>query len=254
MKAMSSPAINVREGHPCLKESSGWFAAGTSVRRALRILSDGTFKLFAYLCLEADRRTGRYEAAQAELAKAIGKSRRIVGKYIQELQQKHVCTVRLASNQYARTCFEICDEYWPYQRTQDVPAADGQVRNDYVEAIKSSFVAIGCTIGKFSSRDAQFAQDLQRRGISLETVRDALLMGTARKYTSWLSGGSPQPIGSLAYFEALISEIQDRRIAPDYRTYLQEKVVQLERAWAKHSAKAPKKKGCLDMPCSEIVQ
>jgi len=240
---MNSPAINVREGHLCLKESSGWFAAGTSVRRVLRILSGGTFKLFAYLCLEADRRTGRHEAAQAELAKAIGKSRRIVGKYIQELQQKHICTVRSASNQYARTCFEICDEYWPYQRTQDVPAANGQVCNDYVDAIKSSFVAMGCTIGKFSPQDAQFAQDLQRHGISLETVRDALLMGAARKYISWLNGGSPQPIGSLAYFTALVSETQDRPLAPDYRTYLQEKVVQLERAWARESAKAPKKGG-----------
>jgi hypothetical protein len=254
MKAMSNPAINVREGHLCLKEPSGWFAAGTSFRRALRTLSDGAFKLFAYLCLEADRQTGRHEAVQAELAKAIGKSRRIVGKYIEELQQKHVCTVRPGSNQYARTCFEICDEYWPYRQTLEVLATNGQVRNDYVDAIKSSFFAIGCTIGKFSCRDAQFAQDLQQRGIPLQIVRDALLMGAARKYISWLNGGSPQLIGSLAYFEAMISEIQGRPLAPDYRTYLQEKVMQLGRAWAKEAAKAPKKEGCLDMPCPEIVQ
>jgi predicted regulator of amino acid metabolism with ACT domain len=39
--------------------------------------------------LEANHRTGRYEAVQTELAKAINKSRRIVGKYIEELQRKH---------------------------------------------------------------------------------------------------------------------------------------------------------------------
>jgi hypothetical protein len=254
MKTMSSEAINVREAPLCLKEPCGWFAAGSSFGRALRTLSDGTFKLFTHLCLEADRRTGRHEAVQAELAKSIGKSRRIVGKYIEELQHKHVCTVRPGSNQYARTCFEICDEYWPYRPTQEVTAADGEARNAYVDAIKSSFVATGCTIRKFSPRDAQFAQDLQRRGIPLEIVRDALLMGAARKYISWLNGGSPQPIGSLAYFAALVSEIQDRPLAPDYRTYLQEKVVQLERAWAKESAKAPNKGGYLNMRCPEIVQ
>lgn len=251
---MSSQAINVREDHLCLKEPSGWFAAGASFRRALLTLSDGAFKLFAHLCLEADRRTGRFEAAHAELAKAIGKSRRIVGKYIEELEHKEVCTVLSGRNQYARTCFEIRDEYWPYRRPQQVECANGQVHNAYLDAIKSSFVAIGCTVGKFSARDAQFALDLQRRGVPLEIVRDALLMGAIRKYISWLNGGLPQPILSLAYFEALVSEIHERPLAADYREYLRRKVVQLARAWAKESAKGPKNGGGLDMPCPKIVQ
>jgi hypothetical protein len=254
MKTMSSQAINVREDNLCLKEPSGWFAAGASFRRALRTLSDGAFKLFAHLCLEADRRTGRLEAVQAELAKATGKSRRIVGKYIEELEHKEVCTVRSGRNQYARTCFEIRDNYWPYRRTQEVEGANGQVRNGYVDAIKSSFVALGCTSGKFSARDAQFAQDLQRRGIPLEIVQDVLLMGATRKYISWLNGGSPQPIGSLAYFEALVSEIQERPLPADYREYLRRKVVQLAKEWAKESVKGSRNRGCLDTPCPEIVQ
>ena len=73
MKTMSSQAINRRPDNSWLKEPSGWFAAGASFRGALRTLSDGAFKLFAHLCLEADRRTGCYEAVQAELARAIGK-------------------------------------------------------------------------------------------------------------------------------------------------------------------------------------
>jgi hypothetical protein len=246
--------IKVREDRLCLKEPPGWFVAGVSFRRALRTLSDGAFKLFAHLCLEADRRTGRLEAVQGELAKAIGKSRRIVGKYIDELKHKQVCVVRSASNQYARTCIEIRDEYWPYRRTPEVESVNGQVRNAYVEAIKSSFVTIGCSIGKFNVRDAQFARDLQQRGIPLETVQDALLMGAARKYISWLNGGARQAIGSLAYFAALVSEIQERPLPASYREYLREKVVRLSRAWAKESAESPGNEGCLDMPCPEIVQ
>ena len=246
--------INKSENHLCLKEPSGWFAAGTSFRRALLMLSDGAFKLFAHLCLEADRRTGRFETGHAELAKAIGKSRRIVGKYIEELEHKEVCTVRSGRNQYARTSFEICDDYWPYRRMQEVEDANGQVRNAYIDAIKNSFVAIACTSQKFSSRDEQFAQNLQQRGVPMEIVQDALLMGAIRKYSSCLNGGSPLPIASLAYFEALVSEIQERPIPADYREYLQRKIVQLAKAWTKEFAKGPKNGECLNMPSLEITQ
>jgi hypothetical protein len=246
--------INNNEDRLCLKEPSGWFVAGVSFRQALLTLSDGAFKLFAYLCLEADRRTGRFETGHAELAKAIGKSRRIVGKYIDELEHKKVCVVRPGRNQYARTSFEIRDEYWPYNRTQEVECANSPARNAYVDAIRHSFVATGCTTRKFSVRDEQFARDLQRRGIPLEIVQDALLMGATRKYISWLNGGSLLPIGSLAYFEALVSEIQERPIPADYREYLQEKVVQLAKAWTKESAKGPGKRGCPDIPCPKTVQ
>jgi len=251
---MPNPNNDEREDRLCLKEPTGWFVAGASFRRALGTLSDGAFKLFAHICLEADRRTGRFEVAQGELAKAIGKSRRIVGKYIDELKHKQVCSVRSARNQHARTCIEIREEYWPYRRTPEAESANGQVRNPYVEAIRSSFVALGCTVGKFSSRDAQFAQDLQQRGIPLEIVQDALFMGAVRKYISWLNGGSLEPIGSLAYFATLLPEIQQRPLPADYREYLREKVVKLAGTWAQESAKGSKNGVCLDMLCPEIVQ
>lgn len=244
----NQPVMDLR-----LKEPSGWFVAGTSFHQALRILSDGAFKLFTYLCLQANRRTGRFEAVQRELARAIGKSRRIVGKYIEELESKGVCMVRLGKNQYDRTCFEIRDEYWPYHRMA-TENADGPMGNSYINAIKSSFVAMGCTSKKFSDRDMQYAEDLQRRGIPLEAVQGAILMGVVRKYISWLNGSSLQPIASLAYFGALISEINERPIPADYRKYLQRKVVELEGSWKKKSTQMPENRGYLDMPSPGIVQ
>jgi len=233
-----------------LKETSGWFAAGDSFRRALMILSDGAFKLFAHLCLEADRRTGRFEAVHAKLARAVGKSRRVVGKYIEELEHKGICTVRSGKNQHARTCIEIRDEYWPYHRSPETKDAS----SDYVEAIKNSFVSLGCTIGRFSARDVQLAQDLERRKTSLDTVQDALLVGAVRKYISWRNAGSAQPIGSVAYFSALVTELQERPLAADYREYLRKQLAQLAEAWAKESAKVPPKRGYMNMPYPEIVQ
>jgi len=245
MKAMIDPRDTVLT----LKESSGWFAAGNSFRKALSLLSDGAFKMFFYICLEADRRTGRYEAVQKELAGALCKSRRIVGQYIRELECKRVCNVRHGKNQYARTCFEIRDEYWPYTRITDTTP-----RNAYVDSIKNGFIALGCTTGKFTARDAKIADQFQRRHIPLELVQDAMLMGACRKIISLLNGSSGEPIASLAYFEGLIAEIRERPIPVDYREYLRKKAEQLRTAWAKTSADLLKKRGCLDMGCPEIIQ
>jgi hypothetical protein len=55
-----------------LKQTTGWFPAGDAFRKALAILSDGAFKLFAYLCLEARHR--RFQTTHKELAFAMGKS------------------------------------------------------------------------------------------------------------------------------------------------------------------------------------
>ena len=65
-------------GKLALKEPAGWFAAGGSFRKALQLLSDGGFRLFAYLCLEADRHTGQFHATHRELAVALGKSKRAI--------------------------------------------------------------------------------------------------------------------------------------------------------------------------------
>lgn len=246
---MNDQVPDPREKAPCLKESSGWFAAGSSFRRALPLLSDGAFKMFAYICLQADRRTGRYEAAQTELSSALCKSRRIVGKYIHELGHKGVCNVLIGKNQYARTCFEIRDEYWPYHRT-----TDGAADTAYVDAIKNTFVTLGCTTGKFNAGDAQIADQFQKRHIPLELIQDAMLMGACRKLISLLNGNSAEPIASIAYFEGLIAEIWERPIPVDYREYLRKKVQQLRIAWARTSADQLKKEACLDMDRPQIVQ
>ena len=41
---------------------------------AITVLSDAAFKLFAWLCLNADRHTGRIGITVAEMAQALSKS------------------------------------------------------------------------------------------------------------------------------------------------------------------------------------
>jgi hypothetical protein len=290
-----------------LKEASGWFAAGDSFRRALTELSDGAFKLFAYICLEADRRTGRLLMTQTELAQVLGKSRRIIGAYVAELQAQGVCCVRTGRNQFARTVFEVCDAYWPYKRSHQIetepflsahqggetggypnmdpreivdPGASQEAifstasaqaaarsrnghtphkrataanRNDsdppeilapvnprisadesrYIEAVRRTFLSLGCTRGVFRTTDDAMARRLHARAIPLSAVHDALVLGALRKFRSWLEGGAGEAIATLRYFEPIVEEVVNRPLPPGYDQYLRDKLQKFRAEWLK---------------------
>ncbi|MDA2931298.1 helix-turn-helix domain-containing protein [Acidobacteria bacterium AH-259-O06] len=240
-----------------LKEASGWFAAGWSFQEAMALLSDGAFKLFAYLCLQADRPRGRYTAPYKELAMSLGKSKRAMGGYIEELQQKGVCIISRGRNQYASSCFQITDDYWPYHRSQDAaPAMESTDGNPYISSIRKAFLSSRCSSGKFGPADMRTAKAFERRGVPLLVVLDAILVATCRKYISWLNGGMPATIGGLQYFESLIAEIQQQPLPEDYRQYLRLKNQQLAESWLLEAAdpKTAPKRGYPDMGASEIVQ
>jgi len=216
---------------PRLKNPKGWLAAGEGFRKALRLLPDGSFKLFAHLSLEADRRTGRMQASPKELAAILKRSRRTIGIYSAELCHKGICSIWRGENQHSKTTFEICDDYWPYHRQ---PRAEKEL-GEYVAAIRENFIALECTIGSFGPGDIRIAEKFERRRIPLETVQDAMLTGACRKYASWLDGRESAPIGSLAYFEALVEEMQRQPLAPGYRDYLNMQVKKLALIWKQQS-------------------
>ncbi|SRR6266496_5065270 len=246
---MTDPSCNEKNERLTLKEPTGWFAAGDRFRKALTSLSDGAFRLFAFLCLEADRHTGRHQATQKELAGALGKSRRIIGSYVAELEAKGICTV-----QPGRTVFEIADPYWPYHRPDSCPEPPEQ--KAYVESVREYFLALGCGSGKFGAADADAARDLQRRSIPLAVIEEAMLMGACRKYSSWFEGHALEPIRSLRYFDSLIAEIQEKPFPPGYSGYLRKKIKQFAEMWNESvkSAKQSPGGGCGGMSSREIVQ
>lgn len=237
-----------------LKESTGWFVAGKAFRKALALLSDGAFRLFTYICLEADRRTGRIQATHKELATALGKSKRAIGTYVSELESKGVCLLKPGKNQFAATVFEVADSYWPYSREGNSSKSTEQMA--YVKSIRECFLNLGCTGGHFSAADVAAVCELQRRGIPLAVIENAMLMGACRKYSSWLEGQALEPIQSFSYFSLLIAEIQESPLPAGYSAHLRRKVKQLEEAWkqAMKSTKAARKGGYIDMASQEIVQ
>lgn len=210
-----------------IKEPAGWLVAGEGFRRALGLLSDGAFKLFAHLSLHANRRTGRLAATHKELAAALDKSKRIIGTYVAELQAKEVCKICPGKNQFTATVFEISDCYWPYHRSCPESSEVG----DYVESVRECFEGLGCTSGKLGAAGIETAKQLQQRSIPLELVLDAMLLGACRKLDSWLNGGPSDPIRSMAYFEPLIAEIQAASLPVGYSEHLQSQLQRLVKKW-----------------------
>jgi len=70
-----------------LKNPRGWFAAGTEVQKAMNLLTDGAFKLFVYLCLNARRDTGRLEGSLTQLAANVKKRQHTVRLYLREMEK-----------------------------------------------------------------------------------------------------------------------------------------------------------------------
>lgn len=210
-----------------LKNPAGWFAAGESFHKALHLLSGSGFKLFACLSLQACRITGCVQTTPDALATALNTSGQTIETAIEELRQKGVCSIRPTGNQSPRIAFLICDEYWPYERRLHIAMELG----NYVASIRECFLALECTTGKFGGGDIRKAMQFEKNGIPLETVQDALITGACRKFTSWLDGRVSPPIGSLAYFEDIVLEMESHPLPAGYGDFLALQVKKLALMW-----------------------
>ena len=226
---MIMPSTTLANHKLRLKQSNGWFPAGDNFLRAIPRLSGGAFKLFVFLCLNADRQTATYTVSQRSLASAIGKSKPATEEYIAELRTKGFCSVRPSRIPYVGTSFTIDEEYWPYQ-SPNCSAAEEDSK-DYVNTVRDLFLGLGCTTGRFGPPEANQARHLEKRGISLQELEDAMIVGACRKYVSWLSNGPSDPIASLHYFDSLIEEIRERPFPLGYRDYMRMEVKKLSRQW-----------------------
>ena len=219
-----------------LKHSSGWFAAGREVSRALALLSDGAFRLFIYFCLHTDRRTGRMSITHRDLATALHRSRRSIISYMEELQRQRVCRVQAAANQHGPGQIEICDAYWPYEKARKEQSATD--RESYVTQIRALMGTRGCVAISFAPADENLANDLFQRGVPIQQVERGFLLGCARKYSTLLNNKSNELIVSFSYFQNVIEEVRELQVSADYWRYLQRRVDQMEGQWLEQTQEA----------------
>jgi hypothetical protein len=204
-----------------LKHSSGWFAAGWEFGDALVNLSDAAFKLFAWLCLNADRHTGRVRLPAAEISRALRRPESWTQAARDELEERGIC------HWTAAELVEIADSYWPYEKQASETGPP-----EYVTAVRNMLLAPACVHCRFTPADEKLAQNLYRRGVSLPQVQRAIWLGCARKYTTLLRNDAAAiPIASLSYFSAVIEEVCRNKTPDSYWSYVRRMAGELEREW-----------------------
>lgn len=226
-----------------LKQPTGWFAAGREVAQAITSLSDAAFKMYLYLCLQADRHTARLTFDPAEVAKALGKDLAWIEGCFSELRRNQVCERRGER-------IEISDRFWPYQKLPDVTAA--ATKGEFVRQVRTAFLKRACVHSTFTAADEKVALNLYRRQVSLEQVCRAIWLGCAPKYVAMLNGQTCQPVTSLAYFASLIEEVSQPRIPASYWDHVRRRAEQIEKRWL-GTANQPSAAPCAPETSTEML-
>jgi hypothetical protein len=219
-----------------LKQPTGWFAAGREFAQAITLLSDGAFKLYVYACLRAGRHTGCLRATVEELARAVETTPSVIAMNVDELQERAVCYVRRDQNPHLM--LEICDCFWPYQR-QQTPERRLGPEIEFVDRVRGLFLAPACVQASFSAADEKLALDMYQRGVSMEQITRAILLGCARKYVAMLNAGTRTPITSLKYFADIVEEVKESAIPESYWEPLRSKMARMEQQWQKGNPAKP---------------
>jgi len=206
-----------------LKHTAGWFAAGREVTEAMRLLSDAAFKVFLWLCLHAERDSGRLLVDSATIARAVGKNEAVIGKILRDLFQAEIC--HPVSGGY----LEIADRFWPYERA--APPEASREAWTYTCKVKQLLQARACVHSSFSAADYHLAMELYRRQVPLQIVERAIDLGCLRKYAALLNHPGGPLITSLYYFTLLLDEAQGAQLPDHYWSYTRIKLRQLEQRW-----------------------
>lgn len=215
---------------------SNWFAAGPEVRRALVLLSDGAFRLYFYLCLQASRDTGCLTISYGALAGGLARSRRSIVTYLEELRRHGICQVHPAVNQHQENEIELCDEFWPYTKSENVMKSPDA--ESYFIKIKSLLDDRACVRCAFTEPDKKFAAALLARDISIRQIERAIALGCSRKYVSCLNGTDGGSIVSFSYFRDLIEDAGELDSPAGYWDYLNLQLKTLETRWVARDAGA----------------
>lgn len=226
------------ESRLTLKHPAGFFAAGREMNDALKLLSDGAFKIYVYVCLQADRRTAQLRFRMAELAQATGHSTRSLTSYLEELRSTEVAVVYRAANQHELGRIEICDCFWPYVKPMIAYREDPE-QALYVARVRSLFLEPACVSSVFSAADEKLAAEWYRAGVPLDHVHRAILMGCARKYVALFNNTGGSRITSLQYFAGIVQEVAALEMSLDYWRYLAARMRKMETQWRAQANLAP---------------
>jgi hypothetical protein len=97
----------------------------------------------------------------------------------------------------------------------------------YQTAVLMFYINLPDTPSRASSYDKTLARSLFDKGVPLEVVESALLLGFLRRSIRPQAALPLAPIRSLAYFSPIIDELQQRPLPAGYLDYLRRKAGQV---------------------------
>lgn len=251
----AGPALTGSAGRYALKRGRGFFAAGEGFGRALQLLGDGAFKLFAWVCLRAERASGRLVFERAELARALGRSRRTLGRHLAELVRAGVCELEPSPNQHRQSVLRVRSQFWPYvklsgpgQTTVGAQAAQASAGDRppaaeeaaYLASVRQALLRPTCVQSSFSAADERLALAWYHAGVRLRDVERAIELGSVRKTISMVNWQSSAPVVSLRYFEPILQEVQDNEWSPGYWQHVGYHFAKCEEYWQSHPDQVPR--------------
>lgn len=100
--------------------------------------------------------------------------------------------------------------------------------HSYVSSVLGMYAALHETPDRPRPADRRLAENWHNRGITLQTVESALLLGQLRRLGRPADYPKLQPIRSLYYFVPLIDEVLASSLEPDYVSYIRMTLKRLE--------------------------
>ena len=94
---------------------------------------------------------------------------------------------------------------------------------DYVNQILAAYTALAHTPDRPSRADRALARDLCSHQVPLQTVLNAMLLATVRRYYRDPSLGQLDRIRSLHYFLPIVRQLEKQPLDPCYVEYLERK-------------------------------
>ena len=114
---------------------------------------------------------------------------------------------------------------------------------EFIKQLLELYIHTPGTLGIVRREDRRLAAGLHDRGVSLETVENALLLATARRCLRAPEMPPLAPVRSLAYFVPVIEEVTATPLPDGYGDYLKHKLKIIQAA---HDSKTTD--GCRGSP------
>ena len=110
------------------------------------------------------------------------------------------------------------------------PIADSAAVLAFVNTVLARYLQLPDTPLRTSFADQRLARQLMDRGIGLDVVESAMLLGSLRRLTRPADLPPLQPVRSLAYFLPLVEELLAQPLPDGYVDYLRFKLARIQTA------------------------